>query len=284
MTDHKINMVAATAVVLPLSLSVVTPVYNRQDVMHRSLCSSLQLVQSGIATELVVVDDGSSDHSVQEIETQYADFISSGQLKLISLQKNGGVSAAKNAGAAAASGDWIIFMDSDDWFVAGAVQQMLMQIRQHQDCAVLFFRCQDQLKAELIGRPMTAQLLTIRQMINNGTPGECLPVVKRSSILRHPYPAELRGSEGLSYLAMLNSGQTIFLSELVVREYQDSAENRLSSPSGLRKRSPYLVRHNLRLLRYWKFATVATLAGWCLRIGYYSFWSLQQFLQRYLMR
>lgn len=268
----------------PVRISVVTPVYNRKDVMHRSLRSSLHFVQSGEFLELVVVDDGSSDGSLHEIESQYADVIQSGQLKLIKLAQNVGVSAAKNAGALASQGDWIIFMDSDDWFVSGSVQAMLRLIRQSSDCAVLFFRCQDQLKSELIGRPMAAQRLTIQQMVNNGTPGECLPVVKRDSVLSHPYPAELRGSEGLSYLAMLSSGQKIFLSDLIVREYQDIADNRLSSPAGLRKRSPYLVRHNLRMLKYWKSATISTQIGWCIRISYYSFWSVQQFLQRLMNR
>lgn len=268
----------------PKRISVVTPVYNRQDVMHRSLQSSLSLVQSGAFFELVVVDDGSSDGTLHEIESKYADEINSGQLKLIKLQHNAGVSAAKNAGAMAANGDWIVFMDSDDWFVVDSIPSMLSLMQQQHNSAVLFFRCQDQLKAELIGRPMSAQHLTIRQMVNSGTPGECLPVVKRDSILRHPYPSELRGSEGLSYLAMLSAGDSIFLSDLIVREYQDVADNRLSSPSGLRKRAPYLVKHNLRMMKYWRAATFSTCMGWVLRVGYYSYWSIQQFVQRFFNR
>jgi glycosyltransferase involved in cell wall biosynthesis len=253
-----------------MKVAIVTPVFNRADSMHRSLLSSLALVNAGIACQLVVVDDASTDDSVCQIKSKYSAEIADGKLILVELPKNLGVSGAKNAGAVAAAADWIIFMDSDDWFVPAAVGALCNELNQHPAYAAVFFRCQDQTSGQLVGRPAVAEDLTLTTLVNTGTPGECLPVVRRADILAIPYPTELRGSEGLTYLAMLHSGRKIYLSDIIAREYDNSGADRLSSRQGLRKRAGYLVRHNLRSLRYARYARPKTVAGWLIRIVYYS--------------
>lgn len=276
MVDH----IAATehTAVGAMVFSVVTPVYNRSSLMHRSLQSSLALIAAGFFSELVVVDDGSTDDSVAVIRRQYAQAIAEGTLRLIELGVNQGVAAAKNAGAQAATGDWLIFMDSDDWFVDAQVPAMLQNMQQKHAADVFFFRCRDQQSRALIGRPMSARELSLADMLNGGTPGECLPVVRRSVILQHLYPAALRGSEGLSYLAMLKAGFRIHLSELVVREYDDISTERLSSPAGLKKRARFLFLHNVQMLKYWRHARLSTLCGWLARLGYYGMLTLRNWL------
>lgn len=257
-----------------MKISIVTPVFNRALLMHKSLQSSLALVHAGIAEELVVIDDASTDDTVAQLHHCYAAEIADGRIKLRVLPKNLGVAGAKNAGAALAGGDWIIFMDSDDWFVADAVAAMQQVLCAHQQYDVVFFRCQDQQRQQLIGAPVAAKDISLKELLNGGTPGECLPVVKRQSILSEPYPTALRGSEGLAYLQILQRGGRIHLSDLVVREYQDTAIDRLSSRQGLRKRAGLLCRHNLCLLRYLRYARVKTALGWFARIGYYGAWFL----------
>ncbi len=253
-----------------MNIAIVTPVFNRADSMHKSLQSSLALVNAGIACQLVVVDDASTDDSVSQIKSKYLAEIAAGQLTLVELPENLGVSGAKNAGALAATADWIVFMDSDDWFVPEAVDELRNALNQHPAYAAVFFRCQDQTSGQLIGKSAVAEDLTLATLLNSGTPGECLPVVRRSDILAIPYPTELRGSEGLTYLAMLHSGRKIYISDLIAREYDNSGTDRLSSRQGLRKRAGYLVRHNLNCLRYTRYAQAKTVIGWLIRIVYYS--------------
>lgn len=253
-----------------MTISIVTPLYNRAFTMQRSISSSLAAIASGYVDELVLVDDGSTDETVAVVQQAYATELANGICRLVVLPENRGVSAAKNAGAIAAKGDWLIFLDSDDWFVPEALAALIHELTEHPSHAAVFFRCRDQHSGLLVGAEVPAQELTLQHMLRHGTPGECLPVVRRSAMLQQPYPAELRGSEGLTYLALLAQGQQIYLSSLVAREYDNSGSDRLSSRQGLRKRAAFLVRHNCRMLRYWRQAGLKTTIGFGVRILYYT--------------
>ncbi|CAH1904792.1 Glyco_trans_2-like domain-containing protein [Candidatus Nitrotoga sp. HW29] len=87
--------------------SVIIPAYNAAATLARALDSVL--VQTWPAHEIIVVDDGSSDATAAAVAA-YGD-----KVRYL-YQHNAGVSAARNAGAQAASGDWLAFLDADDWY------------------------------------------------------------------------------------------------------------------------------------------------------------------------
>lgn len=94
--------------VLP-KYSVIIPVYNAEKTMHRCLDSLLD--EQYEAAEIIIVDDGSEDSSNQ-ICLEYATACSNVHY----LKKdNGGVSSARNAGLDIARGEYIVFVDSDDY-------------------------------------------------------------------------------------------------------------------------------------------------------------------------
>lgn len=256
------------------SLSIVTPTYNRKHCLARSVEHSLALIASGYADELVIIDDASSDGTSDWIKQHYAAQISQGVLKFDALDVNQGVAGAKNRGAELASSDWVVLMDSDDWFVLANAARMNLVLSTHADYDIVFFRCQDQHHRQLVGPARAAADLTLSQLLNEGTPGECLPVFKRHSLLKYPYPVALRGSEGLTYLKVLKNGGTAHISDVILREYEEHAADRLSSKKGLRKRAGLLCRHNVHLLQYLPYARFRTVVGWLLRIGYYGFWAV----------
>ena len=92
-----------------INVSVIVPVYNVEE--YLPACIDSLLKQHGIQFEIILVDDGSTDHS-GAIADQYA--VQDNRIKVIH-QKNGGASAARNAGLKVAQGEYIAFVDSDDW-------------------------------------------------------------------------------------------------------------------------------------------------------------------------
>lgn len=92
-------------------ISVVIPVYNSQKHIIETLDSIK--AQSITDYEVIMVNDGSVDNS-RDIITQYIS--ENGLLNFYLINKeNGGVSSARNVGLSKARGEWIFFLDSDDW-------------------------------------------------------------------------------------------------------------------------------------------------------------------------
>lgn len=93
--------------------SVIIPAFNAAATLTRAIESVR--AQSWPAHEIIVVDDGSTD-STAEVARQFGDTV-----RLIQ-QSNSGVSVARNTGAAAAMGDWLAFLDADDWYVPDRIK------------------------------------------------------------------------------------------------------------------------------------------------------------------
>lgn len=87
--------------------SVVIPAFNSAATLARAIESVR--AQNWPAHEIIVVDDGSTDDTAG-VARQFGDVV-----RLIQ-QNNSGVSVARNAGATAATGDWLAFLDADDWY------------------------------------------------------------------------------------------------------------------------------------------------------------------------
>lgn len=96
--------------------SVIIPVYNVEKYLHECLDSVLN--QTFVDWEAICVDDGSSDGS-RAIMEEYAHKDS--RIKAV-VQENAGTAAARNTGMKAAKGDYIFFLDSDDWIESHTLQ------------------------------------------------------------------------------------------------------------------------------------------------------------------
>ena len=90
-------------------ISIIVPVYNTEKYLHR--CIDSILAQTYTDFELLLIDDGSTDSS-GAICDEYA---TKDSRVRVFHKENGGVSRARNLGLDSACGEWIAFVDSDDW-------------------------------------------------------------------------------------------------------------------------------------------------------------------------
>ncbi|MFC3932047.1 glycosyltransferase [Streptococcus dentapri] len=100
-------------------ISVIVPVYNVEDYLERCLDSLVSQTHTNL--EIIIVNDGTKDNSVA-IAERYAQ--EDPRIQIIH-QDNAGLSQARNTGLKYATGDYVAFLDSDDWLEKDAYAYML---------------------------------------------------------------------------------------------------------------------------------------------------------------
>lgn len=100
-------------------VSIIAPIYNVERYLPR--CVDSLLCQTYSNLEIILVDDGSPD-SCGQICEEYAS--RDNRVKVVH-KENGGVSSARNMGLAVASGDWVAFVDADDWLPVNGVALLI---------------------------------------------------------------------------------------------------------------------------------------------------------------
>lgn len=113
-------------------ISIIIPVYNTGNYLQECIDSVVQ--QSYINLELIFINDGSTDNS-SDILAKAAKVDS--RIKIIE-QNNSGLSAARNRGLGEATGDYIMFLDSDDWLDKETCKIALEKIQEY-DVDVVFW-------------------------------------------------------------------------------------------------------------------------------------------------
>lgn len=100
-------------------LSIVVPVYNVQNELERCVQSLINQTYRDI--EIILVDDGSTDGS-----GELCDSLARSDSRIIVLHKvNGGLSSARNTGLEKSQGDWLLFVDSDDYIDLDACERFM---------------------------------------------------------------------------------------------------------------------------------------------------------------
>ena len=111
-------------------ISIIVPIYNVENYLDRCLKSIIN--QSYKNLEIILVEDASTDHS-QEIAEKYRKIDE--RIKLLVHQKNAGLSAARNTGLANATGQYIGFVDSDD-YIEEDMYQVLYELLEKNDADI----------------------------------------------------------------------------------------------------------------------------------------------------
>lgn len=108
------------------TISVIIPLYNKASEVERTLRSVL--AQKTQPMEIIIVDDGSTDRSLEVVRG-----VESPLIKLFT-QTNQGVSAARNRAIAEAHGEWVALLDADDRWCEDYLSEQISMIERYPDC------------------------------------------------------------------------------------------------------------------------------------------------------
>lgn len=113
-----------------MRFSVILPLYNKAPYVEKTIRSVLG--QTNDDLELIIVDDGSTDSSFDVA----GDALKGDSRGILIHQENAGVSSARNKGAEIAHGDYLCFIDGDDWWDSRFLERMDWLIREYPEAGI----------------------------------------------------------------------------------------------------------------------------------------------------
>lgn len=113
-------------------ISVVIPVYNVEKYLHECVDSVIRQTYKNL--EIILVDDGATDSSGRICD----EYLEKDERIAVIHQKNGGLSQARNKGLEESGGEYVYFLDSDDYIAENALGTLL-EIAEKENCDFVFF-------------------------------------------------------------------------------------------------------------------------------------------------
>lgn len=207
-------------------ISVIIPLYNKGASISNTIKSVLSQNYSDF--ELVVVDDGSIDDSVEIVEA-----IHDSRIRLI-RQTNGGPSKARNTGVLNAKGEWLVFLDADDELLPNGLETFVQLIENHPnidivDCNTMYYNP----NGNFVGRhPINGYVKNPMKMffyllIGPGADHSCF---RKELLEKYPYNVHIRRFEDGELLMRLLPNAKVYSSSkpvaLVHGEYACASKPR----------------------------------------------------------
>lgn len=177
-----------------MKLSIIIPVYNVEKYIRECLESCLmQEYVTGNDYEIIIINDGSTDNSLKIAEKIVEGYVN---VTIIS-QENAGQSVARNKGVSLAKGDYVWFVDADDWVAKDAVSIILKKVKNSPD--VLMMRSANNIDGKLVVRQKLRKegIFSSRYILNNIDWEVCTPfyIINRSFLIDN----HLQFYEGVFY-------------------------------------------------------------------------------------
>lgn len=195
---------------IKLRISVVTPVYNREDCVMRCL-ESVAAENCGGRVEHILADDGSTDRSAEIVERFAA---THPDVRLVRLPRNMGPNAARNAAIAAASGDFVLFIDSDDSLAPGAVEFIEAVMDREPGYDQYLFACSH--NRDAISSYGDRHVFSYSDFLSGKVFFDFAHVISRHTLLEYPFDESLRIHEYLFHLRFYRkAGRVLFVNRIV---------------------------------------------------------------------
>lgn len=179
-----------------IKVSIIIPIYNVEEYLEECLVSALKQTLKEI--EIICVNDGTPDNSMNIVD-KYAKEDS----RIVIVEKeNGGLSSARNAGMAVARGEYVYFLDSDDYIMENSMEVLYKQAHDN-DLDDIYFDAESFFESEDLKEEMSeyvdyyvrkadySQVVTGLEMLkkmdenNEFRPSACLQMIKREFLLEN---------------------------------------------------------------------------------------------------
>ena len=211
-------------------ISVIVPVYNTAEFLPE--CLDCFLNQTYKNFEVILVDDGSTDKSGILCD----EYAKRDQRFIVIHKHNGGVSAARNTGLDAATGDYVGFVDSDDTFLAGMLEGYVAIAEETDADFIESINYIDENSSAKYGNVSFLHLYNNEEArkeffsIGEVRPSVCLALIKRTIIGEERFPAHIVQWEDYAFIGLIisKSEKVAITSKLFYkyREREGSATNR----------------------------------------------------------
>lgn len=119
-----------------IDLSIIIPVYNGAPLLYRCI-DSIFNQNTQYLYEIIIVDDGSTDNSVELIKARKEPNI------VLFQQQNAGPAVARNKGVELAKGKYVAFLDADDYWYNGYIQKTIEFLNDHKECVAVSVACKN---------------------------------------------------------------------------------------------------------------------------------------------
>lgn len=120
-----------------VSISIVVPVYNVEQYVRRCVESIMTQDTADATLECIIIDDCSPDKSMSIVQTLVSDYHGKIRFVILKHEVNRGLSAARNNGIMHANGDFVLFVDSDDYLMPGSIQYFLDNLSLYPDVDIM---------------------------------------------------------------------------------------------------------------------------------------------------
>ncbi|RHF73887.1 glycosyltransferase [Fusobacterium mortiferum] len=188
-------------------ISVIIPVYGVEKYIRQCLESIINQTYKNL--EIIVVNDGTKDNSMKIVE----EYLSDERIKIINKQ-NGGLSSARNRGIEEATGDYISFIDSDDWIDLNMYKELCSQLID-EDILIYRFFNYDNKKNEIM-EEKKVDIYSKNKMIRNKYLYAGLPYSCWSKLYKREYLEKNKFKFlEIFYEDVVWNLQTIFLTEKI---------------------------------------------------------------------
>ena len=184
-------------------VSVIIPMYNKEKYIEQCLKSVIDQTYSNL--EIIIIDDASNDNSLKLVKN-----INDNRIKIIELKENVGAGSARNRGIEISTGDYICFLDADDYWALDKLEKQVKFIEENNYAFI--YGSYDYVKNKRRKKAKVPQNMNYNQLLKNhaiftSTVMLNMKYLKKTDIYM---PKLLGGEEYVTWWKILKTGITAY--------------------------------------------------------------------------
>ena len=199
---------------MSLALSIIIPVYNCEKTIRKCL-DSIFIQKNDLKYEIIIVDDGSSDGTVEVVESVIA---GRGNVKFIH-QENAGAGAARNKALELATGQYVAFLDSDDlWLPEKTARQLALMKDKKSPFSYAAIEMMDESGKTIKKKRNIKETCDYRYLLHNTVIATSSVIIDRNELGDFRMPLRRGGQDYATWLKLLRGGVVACgINEVLVR-------------------------------------------------------------------